>query len=156
MNWMRVKNKDVLTAYVNLFEEIQPKRAGKILLDCFQDNVEDLVKWLKVERPDIDITNPIGNLEGDKNIIDALWSVRSIWDAFLERIVEPVNDELPGMVLRAVIFFLELGVSVDRRLERSGKRRGTKDTREDKEVPPTAPTPHAPPNRLHMFRARDL
>lgn len=98
MNWMRVKNKDVLTAYVNLLEEIQPKRAGKILLDCFQDNVEDLVEWLKVERPDIDITNPIGNLEGDKNIIDALWSVRSIWDAFLERIVEPVNDELPGMV----------------------------------------------------------
>lgn len=95
---MRVKNKDVLTAYVNLLEEIQPKRAGKILLDCFQDNVEDLVEWLKVERPDIDITNPIGNLEGDKNIIDALWSVRSIWDAFLERIVEPVNDELPGMV----------------------------------------------------------
>lgn len=98
MNWMRVKNKDILTAYVNLFEEIQPKRAGKILLDCFQDNVEDLVEWLKVERPDIDITNPIGNLEGDKNIIDALWSVKSIWDAFLERIVEPVNDELPGMV----------------------------------------------------------
>ncbi len=99
MDWTRVRNAEVLRAYVNIFDTIEPKRGHKIFLNCFYNNMDDLVEWGTKKKPDMDWkTDPLTNIESEDEIIDAMWSIRSIWDNFIERIVEPVNRELPGLV----------------------------------------------------------
>lgn len=45
MNWMRVRNAEVLRAYINIFDTIEPKRGQGIFLDCFYNNIDDLIEW---------------------------------------------------------------------------------------------------------------
>jgi len=99
MNWMRVRNAEVLRAYINIFDTIEPKRGQGIFLDCFYNNMDDLVEWGTKKKPDLDWkTDPLTNIKDEDEIIDAMWSIRSIWDNFIEWIVGPVNGELPGLI----------------------------------------------------------
>ena len=106
MDWRRLKNLEVATVYVNVYEKVVKGVKAGFVEVVFDNNMADIAKWIKENKPGlykedgnyIEIMLEIDKDKPNQQILEMMWEVKSVWDSFLREIVEPVNESLPEVV----------------------------------------------------------